>query len=126
MRCAPFYEDVTNDGIRDLFLGNHAGGLAFFNSSNVYTVGLSQIDNSILASVYPNPVTDKLYININSSTIENLTITLVDVLGKEIYKTKSFNKTLTIDVSFYASGIYFLSIKNENVKTIFNSKIIVD
>lgn len=30
VRCAPFYEDVTNDGIRDLFLGNHAGGLAFF------------------------------------------------------------------------------------------------
>lgn len=126
VRCAPFYEDVTNDGIRDLFLGNHAGGLAFFNSSNVYTVGLSQIDNSILASVYPNPVTDKLYININSATIENLTITLIDVLGKEIYKTKSFNKTLTIDVSFFANGIYFLSIQNENVRTIFNSKIIVD
>ena len=76
--------------------------------------------------VYPNPVTDKLYININSATIENLTITLIDVLGKEIYKTKSFNKTLTIDVSFYANGIYFLSIQNENVRTIFNSKIIVD
>lgn len=28
-RCAPYYEDITNDGKRDLFLGNYAGGLAF-------------------------------------------------------------------------------------------------
>ena len=126
VRCAPFYEDVTNDGKRDLFLGNHAGGVAFFNSTNVGNVGVLEFENSLVATIYPNPVTDKLHINLTTDNIENNTITLIDVLGKEVYKTKSYNKTLTIDVSVLSKGIYFLSIQNESLRTVFNSKLIVD
>ena len=126
VRCAPFYEDLTNDGKRDLFLGNHAGGVAFFNSTNVGNVGVLEFENSLVATIYPNPVTDKLHINLTTDNIENNTITLIDVLGKEVYKTKSYNKTLTIDVSVLSKGIYFLSIQNESLRTVFNSKLIVD
>lgn len=126
VRCAPFYEDVTNDGKRDLFLGNHAGGLAFFNSTNSGSVGIIEYDKNNYANVYPNPATDKLHINLSTDNIENNTITLIDVLGKEVYKTKSYNKTLFIDVSVLSKGIYFLSIQNESLISVFNSKIIID
>ena len=108
------------------FLGNHAGGVAFFNSTNVGNVGVLEFENSLVATIYPNPVTDKLHINLTTDNIENNTITLIDVLGKEVYKTKSYNKTLTIDVSVLSKGIYFLSIQNESLRTVFNSKLIVD
>jgi hypothetical protein len=126
VRCAPFYEDVNNDGGRDLVLGNYAGGVAFFNSSNVNSVGLFDMvfENSI--KVFPNPVKDELSINFDSSTIECLTYTITDVLGNEIYKIKSFNKNIRIQTSDFANGIYFLSIYADQNNQIYQSKIIFD
>ncbi len=126
VRCSPFYEDITSDGKRDLFIGNYAGGLTFYNSTNVNGVGINELQNSIDASIYPNPSHDFITVNINTNVIENLKISIVDVLGKEIYKGTSFNKTINIDVSSYATGIYIISILNQNGKSLYNSKFIVD
>jgi hypothetical protein len=38
-----FMKILRSDGKRDLFLGNHAGGLAFFNSTNVNGVGIEEL-----------------------------------------------------------------------------------
>lgn len=124
-RCAPFFEDITNDGKPDLFLGNYAGGIAFFNSINTNIVGLTDFKNSISVNVYPNPTHDKLNILFNKNTIENITISILDVLGNEIYKTKSFNQVIQIDVSQYADGIYFLSIYDDQKQNFYNTKIVI-
>ena len=63
--------------------------------------------------VYPNPVTDKLYIELNSNTIEK--INLIDINGLiqyiEIQKTSD---TYLINSSALSAGIYLLSIQTEN------------
>jgi hypothetical protein len=126
VRCAPFYEDVTNDGKRDLFLGNYAGGVAFFNSANVNSVGLVDKVFEKSIKVFPNPVKDELSINFDSNTIECLTYTITDVLGNEIYRIKSFNKNIRIPTSDFANGIYFLSIHSMQNRQVYQSKIIFE
>ena len=111
-RCAPFFEDITNDGKRDLFLGNHAGGLAFFNSKNSSNVGLNELFQSENISIYPNPSSDyiNIFINDNSSYSET-TVTCLDMLGHELLKYVSFNKQFKIDVSSWKKGMYFLKLE---------------
>jgi hypothetical protein len=75
--------------------------------------------------VYPNPVTEKLVINLSPEEDKDLkAIGLVDVTGRTMTSSE-WNKQLlepgtkTIDVSGYASGIYVLSIQvGENIKAI--------
>jgi uncharacterized repeat protein (TIGR01451 family) len=67
-------------------------------------------------TVYPNPMKDKLLIS-NNSIINTLEITSIS--GKQMY-TKTIDSTsIEVDVSEFASGIYFLKIQSEN-----NEKII--
>ena len=113
-RCAPFYEDITNDGKRDLFLGNHAGGLAFFNSSNYTGVGINEQQLVQHVSIYPVPATEVLTIAIDDDALAEVMITVFDVMGKEIFKTASYNKTISLDVSGYSKGIYFVRLQQTN------------
>jgi len=127
-RCAPFYEDITGDGKRDLFLGNHAGGLTFFNSVNVNLVSIKEQEYLQYISVYPNPAKDKLYIAINDGSFAEAEIKIIDLLGKEMLVTNSFNKNIDIDISSFSAGIYFVtieSIQNSEVKKA-TKKIIIE
>ncbi|HOE39164.1 MAG TPA: S8/S53 family peptidase [Bacteroidales bacterium] len=59
-------------------------------------------------SVFPNPCSNKLNINTNSS--ENFEVIIYNSLGKEIQKFNS-NFNTNIDLTDYESGIYLLKIK---------------
>lgn len=115
-RCAAFYEDITNDGKRDLFLGNHAGGLAFFNSTNVNGVGIEELFNEENVLVFPNPSSDKITISINDNTISEICIRCFDLLGNELFESATFNKTTQIDVSQFSKGIYFIQLLSKDEK----------
>lgn len=127
-RCAPFYEDITNDGKRDLVLGNYAGGLGFFNSTNINGVGVPEIKMEQYVSIYPNPANSALTIIFDDAAITDLTITLLDVTGKEIFNSTTSNKLIQLDVSVYAKGIYFLRIqqKNDLQWNVVTKKIVID
>jgi hypothetical protein len=124
-RCFPFYEDVTNDGKRDLFLGNYAGGLAFFNSTNVNQVGIDELVNEKKVSVFPNPASDKITITINDGSYSELTIKCIDVLGHEVFETTTFNKVIQMDVSTYSKGIYFIQLQSKDTRQMITKKVIV-
>ena len=66
-------------------------------------------------SVYPNPANDFTKLTISLEKAEKITITIVDLLGKEIAKNE---KTIfagitneTLDVSNYQNGIYFINLQ---------------
>jgi hypothetical protein len=117
-RCSPFYEDITNDGKRDLFLGNHAGGLAFFNSTNVNQVGVDELFNEENVAIFPNPTTDKITITIKNSSLSEIIIKCFDVIGNEVFETTTFNKTNHIDVSHFSKGLYFIQLQIKDGKQI--------
>lgn len=124
-RCAPFYEDITADGKRDLFLGNHAGGLAFFNSTNVNAVGVAELLNENQVSIFPNPSTSKVTIALDESSYSEMHIKCYDLLGNEVTELSTFNKVSQIDVSAWSKGIYIIQIQHSNYLNVITKKIIV-
>jgi hypothetical protein len=115
-RCAPFFEDITNDGLRDLFVGNYAGGLAFFNSTNVNQVGVKELFTEENVKVFPNPASDKITIAIKDNSYQELAIRCYDVIGKVVFERNTFNKLIDIDVSQFSKGVYFIQLQSKDSK----------
>jgi hypothetical protein len=113
-RCAPFYEDITNDGKRDLFLGNYAGGLAFFNSTNVNQVGINELLTQENVDIFPNPASDKITVSVKDKSYSEIVISCFDVLGKEIFKINTVNRVTQIDVSQFSKGVYFIQLQSKD------------
>ncbi len=70
---------------------------------------ISDINNSDI-TVYPNPVSDILFINAN---LENAEIQIFDNLGKIVISEKLDNNS--IDVSILKSGSYIIKIQNNSI-----------
>lgn len=84
------------------------------------TVGVNELGNGESLEVYPNPANDVLNIDIKNFNKENLSIKIVDVIGKEVLKSDYKNQ---IDISELQKGIYFVAIQ-QNDKTLGVKKII--
>jgi len=65
--------------------------------------------------VYPNPADDILYIEFSNKTDHIYTISIFDVLGKEIlHKYINTSTKSSIDIQYLESGMYFYSISTNN------------
>ncbi len=65
--------------------------------------------------IYPNPVNDYIYINLKGDK-SKLNFTIYDNTGR-IFKDKSSeaeNGVLSLDVSSFPAGIYFLKVEGAN------------
>ncbi len=69
--------------------------------------------------IYPNPVSEKLYI---SSTQILDAITLYDVKGRKVVQTTVNQTSTTLDMSSLKTGMYFVKIQSGN--TVYTHKII--
>ena len=73
-------------------------------------------------NVYPNPTNDKITVEFdysNESIPDN--ILLFDILGNQLYQheiTDLISKTITLDVSRFESGLYFLVLRSNNLYSI--------
>ena len=74
---------------------------------------VSDANNDMSYSVFPNPMTDVL----NITSIENASAFIYDLSGKEILKINIQQGTTSVDVSELQRGIYFLSIINLNTSS---------
>lgn len=83
---------------------------------------LSSVDYSELIKdlkIYPNPSTDVLTINMYNIDNLQLDYQIVDINGKILKTGENIENETNINVSTFASAIYFLKITNQNkeVKT---------
>ena len=62
-------------------------------------------------NVYPNPVNNTLFVNVNT-TVNKLTIR--DLSGKAVYNVVNPNTEKGLDVSFLNTGAYFISVETAN------------
>ncbi len=68
-------------------------------------------------SIFPNPASEKFVINSNSVPLE--AVSVYDILGKKLFNTSEVNsETITVDISGYNKGIYFVLVNNSLVKKI--------
>lgn len=88
-------------------------------SKKVLSVEKNQLENAI--SFYPNPTKEIIHIDVKTSSIKILNISIIDSQGREIIK-KSSNFQF-IDLSKISKGIYFLKITSDATLS-FTKKII--
>jgi hypothetical protein len=119
--------------VNDTIIAGYTGITAIvfrndFSNSSKGSVQYQLIINDglpeVVTSVYPNPVSDELHVNIALGS-RNVSIELWDMFGKVF---SDFNPSSpvynSLDVKHIASGMYYLVIKEDN-KMVLNKKIII-
>jgi hypothetical protein len=66
--------------------------------------------------IHPNPATEQLNVKLNSPGMIS-TISIVNMLGQSIYTLQSDEQSLTINLSAYNKGIYFITVNNTSGTT---------
>lgn len=69
--------------------------------------------NEFQFSVYPNPATDVININVDNLK-GNATVTIYDIVGNEIVNSNLVNGKNTLNIENLTSGIYFYTIRKDN------------
>ncbi len=90
------------------------GNITGTTSYTVTFVGVSEVENQV--SIYPNPVSDWLFIKRNSTN--NLELDVLDVTGNVVYQTQSNMSDTRLNTAKLASGMYFLRIKEGSKSTL--------
>ncbi len=85
----------TYYGLNDVFLAKIAP----------WTTSITALEQFTPISVYPNPVTASLFINVNSNSTM---VRVNDIRGIEIYRSERFTGELELSTSTWAKGIYYL------------------
>lgn len=92
------------------FIAKWAGGDTILESGNTTSISEPEKKNF---SIYPNP-TNNLF-NIQFNELFSGSIVITDISGRLI-KSETFNDKMEITLSLdsYSSGIYFVSVINQN------------
>jgi hypothetical protein len=61
-------------------------------------------------SVWPNPVLQYLYLQVEASPQTDISYQILDLFGRSYEKTKLINLQAAINMQNYAAGIYFLKL----------------
>lgn len=90
--------------------------------------GINEIKARLEFSVFPNPAADKISLNYNLLEESDITISVVDLLGKTVIKGKTAKQSIgkyenQFDLSSLSEGTYFLSIKINS--EIINHKFVI-
>ena len=104
-------DKTININLADNSKGDNRFELVFKNS-NTNTEDVL-ISNTQL-SVYPNPATDVLNININNVSFKNSSVRITNVSGQELINTNMSGTDKQINIEGLSNGIYFVNIINEN------------
>ena len=63
-------------------------------------------------SFFPNPVTNELNISGSTSTVEKISIELLDILGKKLMGPTQVQLPYRLDMSKLEQGVYILKVYN--------------
>lgn len=93
-------------------LAQNAGG-TLSKSSNLNSAAPLSPQMVVVDKVYPNPVKDIVYVDIQSKNVAPVLITLYNILGTEVKKWESIDlhegtQKLKLDLSGLKSGLYVL------------------
>ncbi|GAB4300704.1 MAG: hypothetical protein Kow0068_23880 [Marinilabiliales bacterium] len=84
-----------------------------FQQSRYIITNITEQTPVINISVYPNPTSDFLNIEVKDNTSESLLIELVDITGKSLLTKNIDNNHSVLDMNQYHAGNYFLKIRNK-------------
>lgn len=82
-----------------------------FNRENCFATDVEYIEDSIEVNIYPNPFSDRIFVDMHKGTIN--TIKIVNLMGTTVFHEEGINThyiELSLDQLSY--GIYLISINN--------------
>jgi hypothetical protein len=111
LSCTPYLYPVRRNPHRYVLITNEE---SYSNITQVpITTGMQQYENPLSVNVYPNPADNELYVSLKFPITG--TISLCDVLGRQIYSMNISNTGNTllekINLDSFSSGVYFLTIE---------------
>jgi hypothetical protein len=81
--------------------------------------GISQFTMEEL-TIYPNPATDEVNINVSTSLNH---VRIINNVGQVVYEKPAYDQTLKVNTSNLQQGVYFIEIQTENSK--FVEKLVI-
>ena len=123
-----FYGLESNTGVA-IFSGREFGSEELRQFSGNVTLGIQDVENNDLTSVYPNPAKDNLTVVVNASEIKTASIDILSIAGKKVFSQTVSNLSsgkneININTSNLPSGIYFVNIKYKNTNEVHKLNII--
>jgi hypothetical protein len=107
----PILYDWNGDGKLEMLVGNMRGGLAFFNS--IYntdgSVPTETVFENIEFKLYPNPVDNQLFIEIN---LDNYQLNIYNALGQKVLVSDKKQ----VDIGHLPSGWYVAVVGRQQVR----------
>ena len=104
--------DVNNHKINDPWptgWGNGGFDLDAVGVIHQQTVGIDELELRTI-SVYPNPATNVLYVNLSSI---NYSLEVINLMGEVVLKAENKSNTTSLELSNLKSGVYYLKISSE-------------
>ena len=83
--------------------------------TNIPTGINGQTSSDLIAHIYPNPASDKL--NIAFTGVGSKSISMTNLLGQSVYRSETSDKQLSIDLSHFDKGMYFIVVSNNKQKS---------
>ncbi|MAO08985.1 MAG: hypothetical protein CL596_09760 [Alteromonas sp.] len=121
-RFAASWDGVDSSSrLKDWLDPSGLGLLELSSKENSLSIGEVEVESQLM--IYPNPVSS--YVTIVNTQYPNLTYAFMDVNGKVIQRGSMSNSENRLDVTPYASGIYFLRLLDEDTQNTIVKKIIV-
>ncbi len=112
---SPVMTTLSPTSSRDAFIAKY---------SNPVNTSLVNLNEGIAFSIYPNPTTNFLTLDLESVQ-KNVKYSIFDLSGKLILNEEFFNSTdlISISVEGFAKGVYFLMISSDDFYT--HTKIVI-
>jgi ligand-binding sensor domain-containing protein len=110
------YIDHNDDG--SLWIATADGKLSRLED---YGLSTKTINNTLEVNYYPNPAHTSLTIELGELPANKTTLTITDVLGKEVLKTNLQLLSTDLNISHLKSGVYMLSVYS--AQGVFTQKI---
>jgi len=84
--------------------------------------GISELKAESFLTVFPNPATDFITLEIKNKSIIGETIEIKNILGEVLFTQKINSNRMNLDCSDWSNGIYFIQIKNS--AKVYSQKIV--
>ncbi|MDD5571495.1 MAG: Ig-like domain-containing protein, partial [Bacteroidales bacterium] len=85
----------------------------------VNSTGVSEKNKEQIINISPIPAKNIINIEFEKSPVEHMYISIYDIAGKIIYKKEEnkINNKISIDISTFTSGLYFLKIEGSKINS---------
>lgn len=130
---------ILNSNTYEWSIAEMVSVATYSTTSNIVTSGLLQpmeeklsiylLSNSNTAvSIYPNPFTSLISLNVKSDELKDIQIIVKNMLGQLVYQQDHFlqsnNETIQINLNYLSVGPYVIEVNNSNQNLFLTEKII--